>query len=111
MYEADRNYDSDYAADSGYGPCSDEGDSACGSDASDASETGTIRPEDLICEENGRKYHTYGISSLGLSNEAEVPIELMFRQAVLNTGVPAMKMLRISWIWGLFVPTQIESIF
>jgi hypothetical protein len=52
--------------DSGYEPCSDEnssdeGDSACGSDAS---ETGTIRSEDLICEEHGRKYHTYGILPL-----------------------------------------------
>jgi hypothetical protein len=66
IYEADSNYDSDYAADSGYEAwseedSSDERDSACGSDAS---ETGTIRSEDLICEENGRKYHTYGILPL-----------------------------------------------
>lgn len=58
---SNHSYDSD-AADSGYEPwseedSSDEGDSTCGSDAS---ETGTIKPEDLICEENSRTYHTYG---------------------------------------------------
>jgi hypothetical protein len=72
---SNHNYDSD-AADSGYEPWSeedsgDEGDSTCDSDAS---ETGAIKPEDLICEENGRTYHTYGILPLWVFS-----IKLMFR--------------------------------
>lgn len=95
IYEVDYNYDSNYAADSGYEPQSRE-DSSNESDSaysSNASKTETIRLEDLICKETGRKYYTYSILPL-----QSLSIKLMFQQAVLNTRAPAIEMLRINRI-------------